>query len=65
MAARAEVVVDHGNGRGKVKHRPGADMGVVVNPDCARQQAEGSLIMGLGHSLTGEVDFMGGGPGPP
>jgi nicotinate dehydrogenase subunit B len=36
------------------------DMGVVVNPDGARQQMEGSITMGLGSALTEEVHFKDG-----
>ena len=35
-------------------------MGLVINPEGARQQIEGGLIMGLGYALTEEVDFKGG-----
>jgi isoquinoline 1-oxidoreductase len=35
-------------------------MGVVVNPDGARQQMEGCIIMGLGYALSEEVRFKGG-----
>jgi CO/xanthine dehydrogenase Mo-binding subunit len=36
------------------------DMGVVVNPEGARQQMEGGITMGLGYALTEEVRFRGG-----
>ena len=36
------------------------DMGVVVNPEGARQQMEGGITMGLGYALTEEVRFKGG-----
>ena len=36
------------------------DVGMVVNPDGMRQQAEGSVIMGLGYSLAEEVRFRNG-----
>jgi nicotinate dehydrogenase subunit B len=35
-------------------------MGIVVNPDGARMQAEGCITMGLGYPLTEEVRFRGG-----
>jgi CO/xanthine dehydrogenase Mo-binding subunit len=36
------------------------DTGVVLNPDGLRQQAEGSVMMGLGYALSEEVRFQGG-----
>jgi CO/xanthine dehydrogenase Mo-binding subunit len=36
------------------------DMGVVVNPEGARQQIEGCITMGLGYALTEEVRFKNG-----
>jgi len=36
------------------------DMGVVVNPDGARQQVEGCVTMGLGYALSEEVRFKAG-----
>jgi CO/xanthine dehydrogenase Mo-binding subunit len=35
-------------------------MGVVINPEGAKMQMEGSLTMGLGYTLTEEVRFKGG-----
>jgi nicotinate dehydrogenase subunit B len=35
-------------------------MGVVVNPEGALQQIEGSVTMGLGYTLSEEVHFKGG-----
>ncbi len=61
VAAMAEVAVDRASGQVQVKRITLVqDMGVVVNPDGARQQAEGSLIMGLGYALTEEIPFKGG-----
>lgn len=61
VAAMAEVAVDRTSGRVKVKRITLVqDMGVVVNPDGARQQAEGSLIMGLGYALSEEIPFKDG-----
>lgn len=61
VAAMAEVAVDPARGRVRVKRITLVqDMGVVVNPDGAKQQIEGSLIMGLGYALTEEVPFKGG-----
>jgi isoquinoline 1-oxidoreductase len=36
------------------------DMGVVVNPEGARMQAEGAVTMGLGYSLSEELRFLDG-----
>jgi len=36
------------------------DMGVVVNPEGARQQMEGCITMGLGYALAEEVRFKNG-----
>jgi nicotinate dehydrogenase subunit B len=36
------------------------DMGFVVNPEGARIQMEGCLVMGLGYALVEEVNFKGG-----
>jgi isoquinoline 1-oxidoreductase len=35
-------------------------MGLVINPEGARQQMEGSLIMGLGYALREEIHFKNG-----
>lgn len=36
------------------------DMGIVVNPDGAKMQMEGSITMGLGYALAEELRFKGG-----
>lgn len=36
------------------------DMGIVVNPDGAKMQMEGSITMGLGYALAEELRFRGG-----
>jgi nicotinate dehydrogenase subunit B len=60
-ATIAEVAVDKGSGKVRVKRVVMAlDTGVVLNPDGLRQQAEGSITMGLGYSLTEEVRFRSG-----
>ena len=60
VAAMTELAVDKATGKVQVK-RIGfvQDMGVVVNPDGARQQAEGCLIMGMGYALAEGLDFQG------
>jgi nicotinate dehydrogenase subunit B len=61
VATLAEAAVERESGRVRVKRVVCAqDMGVVVNPEGARQQMEGSITMGLGYALTEEVRFRGG-----
>jgi nicotinate dehydrogenase subunit B len=36
------------------------DMGQVINPEGARQQMEGSMMMGMGYSLSEELHFANG-----
>lgn len=60
-AVFAEVSVDKATGHVTVQRLACAqEMGVVVNPDGARQQIEGCLTMGLGYTLSEEVHFTGG-----
>jgi isoquinoline 1-oxidoreductase len=57
----AEVAVNKATGKVQVKRIVCAqEMGVVVNPEGAIQQAEGSITMGLGYTLSEEVHFKGG-----
>jgi isoquinoline 1-oxidoreductase len=61
VATMAEVEVDRGSGKVRVKRIVCAqDMGLVVNPEGAKLQMEGGLMMGLGYTLTEEVRFKGG-----
>jgi isoquinoline 1-oxidoreductase len=61
VATMAEVEVDQQSGRVRVKRIVCAqDMGLVINPEGAKSQMEGSLTMGLGYALTEEVRFNGG-----
>jgi len=61
VALAVEIGVDRGTGRVQVKRAVCAqDMGLVVNPEGARLQIEGSITMGLGYALTEEVHFNGG-----
>jgi isoquinoline 1-oxidoreductase len=61
VATMAEVAVDAASGRIRVLRVVCAqDMGVVVNPEGARMQAEGAITMGLGYTLAEEVRFHGG-----
>ncbi|HLF34830.1 MAG TPA: molybdopterin cofactor-binding domain-containing protein, partial [Cyclobacteriaceae bacterium] len=57
----AEVKVDIKSGHVQVvRVVVGQQMGQVVNPQGAILQAEGSTIMGLGYTLTEDVEFNGG-----
>jgi isoquinoline 1-oxidoreductase len=61
VALMAEVKVDAATGRVKVERIVCAqDMGVVINPDGAKMQMEGCVMMGLGYTLSEEVRFDGG-----
>ena len=61
VATMAEVEVDQESGGVRVKRIVCAqDMGLVINPEGAKSQMEGSLTMGLGYALTEEVRFNGG-----
>ena len=61
VATMAQVRVDPRSGRIDVERIVCAqDMGVVVNPNGARMQIEGGLMMGLGYTLAEEQHFNGG-----
>jgi len=61
VAHVAEVTVDEATGQVRVDRVVCAqDMGVVVNPDGARMQAEGGVMMGLGYTLAEALRFRGG-----
>ncbi len=61
VASMAEVKVDVATGAIRVLRVACAqDMGVVVNPEGARQQMEGCIMMGLGYTLAEEVRFRNG-----
>jgi CO/xanthine dehydrogenase Mo-binding subunit len=61
VAAMAEVAVDRATGAVRVKRVVLAqDMGLVVNPDGARQQMEGAITMGLGYALSEGIRFKDG-----
>jgi CO/xanthine dehydrogenase Mo-binding subunit len=56
----AEADVDKNTGYVKVKRVVAVqDMGMVVNPLGAREQAEGCVTMGLGYALTEDIQFEG------
>jgi len=59
VAIMAEVSADLGTGAITVIRMLSAqDCGRVINPDGVRQQMEGSLMMGLGYSLSEELHFQ-------
>ncbi len=61
VAHMAEVEVDADSGRVQVNRVVCAqDMGLVVNPEEAKQQIEGCITMGLGYTLKEEIHFQGG-----
>lgn len=60
-ALAAEVAVDRASGEIKVKRVVAAqDMGMVINPEGAKMQMEGCVMMGLGYVLSEELNFRGG-----
>lgn len=60
-ATMAEVAVNRATGAVEVKRVVLAlDVGLVVNRDGMRQQAEGCVVMGLGSSLSEEIPFRNG-----
>jgi isoquinoline 1-oxidoreductase len=60
-AVAAEVEVEPEKGDVQVRKLVCAqDMGQVINPEGARMQIEGCLMMGLGYALSEEVHFRGG-----
>jgi isoquinoline 1-oxidoreductase len=61
VATMAQVETDAASGQIRVVRVVCAlDMGVVVNPDGARMQAEGAVTMGLGYALSEELRFLDG-----
>jgi len=61
VALMAEVKVDRSTGHVQVVRVACAqDMGLCVNPQGALIQMEGCIMMGLGYSLTEEIQFEGG-----
>lgn len=61
VAQIAEVSVDQTSGVVTVKRVVCAqDMGFVINPEGATLQIEGSIMMGLGYTLSEDISFKGG-----
>lgn len=61
VVAVAQVAVDKATGKVQVARvLEAVDVGLVVNPDGARQQVEGAITMCLGQALSEEIRFKGG-----
>jgi nicotinate dehydrogenase subunit B len=61
VAQIADVRVQKSTGKVKVKRIVCAqEMGIVINPEGARTQMEGCIMMGLGYTLSEDVRFKGG-----
>jgi nicotinate dehydrogenase subunit B len=61
VATFAEVEVDKSTGKVHMKRVVHAqDMGLVINPEGAKLQIEGSVTMGLGYALAEEIHFRDG-----
>ena len=61
VAAIAQVELDPKDGRIKVRRVLCAqEMGLVINPEGAKMQMEGCLMMGLGYALTEGIRFRNG-----
>jgi nicotinate dehydrogenase subunit B len=61
VAEMAEVEVDKKTGAVKVLRVLCAqDMGLVINPQGATIQVEGCIVMGLGYTLSEDIQFTGG-----
>jgi isoquinoline 1-oxidoreductase len=61
VAEIVEIKLDQATGKLKVNRIVAAqDMGIVINPDGAKMQMEGCIMMGLGYALTEDIRFKGG-----
>jgi nicotinate dehydrogenase subunit B len=61
VAQIADVQVQKSTGKVTIKRIVCAqEMGIVINPDGARTQMEGCLMMGLGYTLSEDIRFKGG-----
>jgi isoquinoline 1-oxidoreductase len=61
VTVMAQIKVDRNSGGIQVERVVHAqDMGPVINPEGARMQIEGAIIMGLGYCLSEEIHFSGG-----
>ena len=60
VAEIAEVQLDAQGGIVVKRIVAAQDMGIVVNPEGAVMQMEGCIMMGLGYTLTEDIQFRGG-----
>jgi nicotinate dehydrogenase subunit B len=60
VAQIAEVRLDKSNNVTVKRIVCAQDMGVSVNPEGSKMQMEGCIMMGLGYSLTEDIQFKGG-----
>jgi isoquinoline 1-oxidoreductase len=60
VAEIAEVKLDKSNNITVKRIVCAQDMGVVINPEGAKMQMEGSVMMGLGYTLSEDIRFKGG-----
>ncbi|WP_243319837.1 molybdopterin cofactor-binding domain-containing protein [Geothrix sp. SG200] len=61
VVAIAQVSVDKATGKVKTERvLEAVDVGLVVNPDGARQQVEGAITQCIGQALSEEIRFKGG-----
>jgi len=61
VAMMAEVEADKNTGKIQTNRVVCAqDMGLVINPEGAKMQVEGCVMMGLGYTLSEEIHFKGG-----
>ncbi len=61
VVALAQVSVDKATGKVKTERfLEAVDVGLVVNPDGARQQVEGAITQCIGQALSEEIRFKGG-----
>ncbi len=61
VVAVAQVAVDKATGTVRVERfLEAVDVGLVVNPEGARQQVEGAITMCIGQALSEEIHFKGG-----
>jgi CO/xanthine dehydrogenase Mo-binding subunit len=56
----AEVKLDKSNNVTVKRIVCAQDMGVVINPEGAKMQMEGCIMMGLGYTLSEDIRFKGG-----